>query len=123
MPVLDHPSRPTHETPGATFTTLASPSRGTTSGCVWRLHLQPGEPPNPHRLTHEEIFVATAGIATGRIGDEPFTVRAGQTLVVPADVEFEISATADGFDALVYFPVDGKGIIGDGEPFTPPWAL
>jgi len=123
MPVLDHPTRPTHETQGATFTTLVSPSRGATSASVWQLHLHAGEPATPHRLTSEEIFVVTGGEAHGRLGDERFTVGEGQTLVVPAGVDFEITATAGGFDALVYLPAGGKGVIGDGEPFTPPWAL
>jgi mannose-6-phosphate isomerase-like protein (cupin superfamily) len=123
MPVLEQPAGPTHEIPGATFTTLASPSNGTTSGSVWRLRLEPDQDAVPHRLTGEEIFVVTAGTAAGRLGDEPFTVRPGQVLVVPPAVDFEVHAGAAGFEAIVYLAVGGQAIIGDGQPFTPPWAL
>jgi quercetin dioxygenase-like cupin family protein len=123
MPVLEQPARPTHEIPGATFTTLASPSNGTTSGSVWRLRLEPDQDAVPHRLTGEEIFVVTGGAASGCLGVEPFAVGTGHVLVVPPGVDFELHAAAGGFEAIVYLAAGGQAIVNDGEPFTPPWAM
>jgi mannose-6-phosphate isomerase-like protein (cupin superfamily) len=122
MPVLEQPAQPTHEIPGATFTTLASPSTAASSGSVWRLRLEPDQAAVPHRLTSEEIFVVTGGAAHGLLGDEPFTVRRDQILVVPPGVDFELHSDNGGFEAIVYMAAGGQAIISDGEPFTPPWA-
>jgi mannose-6-phosphate isomerase-like protein (cupin superfamily) len=122
MAVIDQSVFPTHAIPGATFTTLASPSLGTTTGSVWRVRIDPGVPSPPHQLTSEEIFVVASGGAHGTIGAHEYNVREGQTLVVPPGVDFVLNADDDGFDALVYLAAGGQAMIGGGEPFTPPWA-
>ena len=43
MPVLSAPASPTHELPHARFTSLATPSRGTSETSVWRVEIAPGE--------------------------------------------------------------------------------
>ena len=124
MPLLNRPTEPTHRLPGATFTSLATPSRGTEDVSVWALRLSPGHPGTPHQLTRQEVFVALSGAASAVVGDERHHVRAGDALVVPAGVPFAIEAVGDqDFEALCCLPVGGQAVIGDGEPFTPPWAL
>lgn len=122
MPVIDPTAQRHHELHGARFQTLASPSVGSQETSVWRLRLEPGTPGVPHRVTREEIFVVLAGSATASLDGAPQPLAAGSTLVLPAGVELSLEAGADSLEAIVCLPVGGQGVIGDGEPFTPPWA-
>jgi quercetin dioxygenase-like cupin family protein len=122
MPVITHHERLHHEIPGARFETLASPSLGSEETSVWRLRLEPNTPGVPHRVTREEIFVALEGSATASLDGETVLLEAGSSLVLPPDVQFALAAGADGFEAIVCMPVGGQGRLGEGEPFTPPWA-
>ncbi len=63
-----------------------------------------------------------AGSATASLDGPPQPLAAGSTLVLPAGVELSLEAGADSLEAIVCLPVGGQGVIGDGEPFTPPWA-
>src|SRR3954463_15868470 len=102
MPVLPAPDRPTHELPGARFTTLATPLRGSTETSVWMLVLDAGAEPVPHRVTREEVFVALEGEPAGTLDGVAHTVRAGQTLALQPDVQFTLAATGPTpFRALV----------------------
>jgi quercetin dioxygenase-like cupin family protein len=124
MPVLAAPPAPTHELPGARFTTLASPSLGSTENSVWRLELLPDAEPVPHQVTREEIFVALEGAATATLDGVAAPVQAGDTLILGPGIDFTIVATGPApFRALVCLPVGGQGVVADGVPFTPPWAL
>jgi quercetin dioxygenase-like cupin family protein len=123
MPVIPAPTEPTHEMGGNRFTSLATPSRGSSSTCVWRVHIAPGTPAAPHRLTAEEVFVVLSGTASVRIDDQRSTARAGDAISVPPDVVFEISAEGeDPLEALCVMPVGGQAALEGGDPFTPPWA-
>jgi len=122
MPVIDRTAQRHHELHGAHFDALASPSLGSRETSVWRLRLEPGTPGVPHRVTREEIFVVLAGSATASLDGTAHPLAAGSTLVLPAGVELSLETGADQLEAIVCLPVGGQGVIGDGEPFTPPWA-
>lgn len=122
MPVITSHQRLLHEIPGARFETLASPSLGSEETSVWRLRLEPHTPGVPHRVTREEIFVALDGSATASLDGEAVSLVAGSSLILPPDVELALATGADGFQAIVCMPVGGQGRLGEGEPFTPPWA-
>ena len=70
MAVIPAPDRPTHELGETRFTSLATPSRGSTDTSVWQVEISPGTPATPHRLTREEVFVLLAGRADVRIGGQ-----------------------------------------------------
>lgn len=123
MPVLRVHERPTHELPGARFTTLASPRLGTVETSVWMLELDPGAEPVPHAVTREEVFVALEGEATATLDGVVHAVRAGEALALPPDVQFALAAAGPKpFRALVCLPVRGQAVMAGCEPFTPPWA-
>jgi quercetin dioxygenase-like cupin family protein len=122
MPVIESDAQRHHEIPGARFQTLASPSLGAEETSVWRVRLEAGTPGLPHRLTREEIFVVLAGSAVASLDGEPKRVASGSTLVLPAGVELSLATGDEGLEAIVCLPVGGQGMVGDGEPFTPPWA-
>jgi mannose-6-phosphate isomerase-like protein (cupin superfamily) len=123
VPVIHAPNVPTHELDGARFTSLATPSRGTTDTAVWRVELDPGTPPVPHSLTREEVFIVVEGAARVRIGDDEGRASHGDAIVVPPGVPFELSnATKGPLRLLCCMPVGGQGVLHDGTTFTPPWA-
>ena len=123
MPVLSAPAAPTHELPGARFTTLASPSSGSSETSVCRLELLPGAEPVPHKVTREEIFVALEGRGQATLDGVDHVVEAGDTLVLPPGVDFALAAVGGApFRAIVCLPVGGQATLAGGAPFTPPWA-
>jgi len=124
MAVVPAPAAPTHELGGARFTSLATPSRGSTDTSVWLVDIAPGTAGVPHRLTREEVFVVLSGRAEVRLGDTVSSAEAGDAIVVPPDVPFALAPIGnDALRAVCCLPVGGQGMLADGEPFTPPWAL
>jgi quercetin dioxygenase-like cupin family protein len=123
VPVIAAPAEPTHDLGGARFTSLATPLRGATHTSVWQVELDPGTPPNPHSLTSEEVFVVLEGTAAVRIGADDSRASAGDAIVVPAGVRFELSNGGDTpLRLLCCMPVGGQARLEDGTTFTPPWA-
>ncbi len=123
MAVIPAPASPTHQLGGNSFTSLATPSHGSTDTSVWQVEIQPGTPATPHRLTRQEVFVILSGSALVRIDGQSATAMPGDAVVVPAAVDFEIAAAgAEPLCALCCLPVGGQAQLADGEPFTPPWA-
>jgi mannose-6-phosphate isomerase-like protein (cupin superfamily) len=123
MPVLAAPITHTHELPGARFTSLATPSRGSTDVSIWHVEIAPGTMPVPHELTRTEVFVVLSGAAAVRIGEERSTAGTGDVIIVPADTPFELRNDSDmSFRALCCLPVGGQGRLAGGKEFTPPWA-
>lgn len=123
MPVIPAPAAPTHDIGGARFTSLATPTRGSTDTSVWRVEIDPDTPPTPHRLTRQEVFVVLDGRADVRIDGEAAVAAEGDVIVVPAGVSFELAAGGGRrLRALCVLPVGGQAQLDGGEPFTPPWA-
>ncbi len=122
MPIIPAPASPTHDLGDTRFTALASPSRGSSETSVWIVEIDPGAPPAPHRLTREEIFVVLDGAASVRVGEVTGSASAGDTVVVPPDVSFEIACLGRTRLRMVCcLPIGGQACVGDAT-FTPPWA-
>jgi|SRR3954447_25447758 quercetin dioxygenase-like cupin family protein len=123
MTVCQAPTRPTHELPGARFTTLVSPRRGSAETSVWLLELHADADVVPHRLTREEVFVALEGDAIATLDGAAHRLRAGDALALSPGVEFTLATAGSApFRAMVCLPVGGQAVVGDGPAFTPPWA-
>ena len=124
MPVLPAPTAPTHDIGGARFTSLATPtSGGATDTAVWKVEILPGTPATPHSLTREEVFVVLEGTASVRLAGSDAEAAVGDTIVVPAGVDFELASAGDApVHLLCCFPIGGKACTADGSIFTPPWA-
>jgi mannose-6-phosphate isomerase-like protein (cupin superfamily) len=124
MAVIPAPAAPTHELGGARFTSLATPSRGSTDTSVWLVDIAPGTEGAPHELTREEVFVVLAGRAEVRLGDTVSHADVGDAIVVPPGVRFALAPIGEEpLRAVCCLPVGGQGQLADGEPFTPPWAV
>jgi quercetin dioxygenase-like cupin family protein len=123
MSVIHAPAAPTHELGTTRFTSLATPSLGSTDTAVWQVEIQPGTPATPHSLTREEVFVVLAGTASASVGESVETARQGDAIVVPAGVPFALeNAGTDLLRLVCCFPVGGQACLDDGSVFTPPWA-
>lgn len=123
MSVIPAPASPTHELGGTRFTSLATPSRGSTESSVWQVELAPRTPATPHTVTREEVFVVLAGYADVRIGDEHAVAGPGDAIVVPPDTPFALANPSDQpLRALCCLPVGGQARPAEGEAFVPPWA-
>jgi quercetin dioxygenase-like cupin family protein len=123
MPVIAAPPAPTHELPGVRFTSLATPSRGSTDTSVWWVEIDPATPAATHRVTREEVFVVLAGTARVRLAGIDHVAGPGASIVVPPGVPFELAAEGDEpMRALCVLPLGGQAQMPGGEPFTPPWA-
>jgi mannose-6-phosphate isomerase-like protein (cupin superfamily) len=124
MAVIPAPAAPTHELGGARFTSLATPSRGSTDTSVWLVDIAPGTEGAPHELTREEVFVVLAGRAEVRLGETVSRADVGDAIVVPPGVRFALAPIGEEpLRAVCCLPVGGQGQLADGEPFTPPWAV
>jgi mannose-6-phosphate isomerase-like protein (cupin superfamily) len=123
MAVIPAPVAPTHELGATRFTSLATPSRGSTETCVWCVEIQPGAPATPHSLTHEEIFVVLDGDAWVHLDDVEVSAARGDAIAVPPNVRFAIAPIGgEPLRMLCCMPVGGQACTDDGAVFTPPWA-
>jgi quercetin dioxygenase-like cupin family protein len=124
MPVLTRPAAPTHQLPGAFFTSLATPTTGSVDTSVWEVRLSPGHPATTHQLTRQEVFVVLIGRGRASIAGVDHPLEVGSVLIVPAQTAFGLEAVGEAeLMALCCFPTDGQAVVGDLPPFTPPWAV
>jgi mannose-6-phosphate isomerase-like protein (cupin superfamily) len=122
MAVIEGQDAPTHEMHGVTFTALTSPSRGSSETSVWQVELPAGTAGMPHEMTREEVLVVLSGRAQVQLGDVTRQAGAGDTIVVPAGVQFGLANSGDEpLRAIACLPVGGQACLGD-QAFTPPWA-
>ena len=111
------------ETPNALMTTLASPSQGPAATLsMWRVEMRAGQQGPPHVFDTEQIWHLLTGQAQVSIGTEQLVLSPGDTVVLPAGTERQVTARADAqlivcgpADAVVHPP-------GEATPRgTPPW--
>lgn len=122
MPIIRQADAPIFRLPGLTVHGLASPQRGATETCVWRITLAADTPGFPHRVTREEIFVVVSGRAVATLAGATHPLEPGDALLVPAHTEFALANPSDEpLEALVVLPIGGQAVTAEGT-FTPPWA-
>lgn len=111
------------QTPNAVMTTLASPSQGPTAGLsMWLVEMQAGQQGPLHVFDAEQIWHLLEGEVEVTVDAGQLRLGSGDTVVLPAGSERQVSALADAQlivcgrgDAVVRVP---------GEPAprgTPPW--
>jgi quercetin dioxygenase-like cupin family protein len=135
MPVIRSADNRRTETPNAVMTTLASPTQGNAASAIWRVEMKPAQAGPLHAIDAEQIWTVLEGGASVLLGTETIAVRAGDTLVMAADVPRRI--TADRQDGLVAiatapasmraYPLDGFVVgahcaVPDGDKLVPAWV-
>ena len=102
MAVIAAPTNPTHDLAGTHFTSLATPSRGSSETSVWRVTIEPGVVSTPHRLTREEVFVVLGGTAQVTLDGAESIAHAGDAIVVVENVELTVNGdTSSGWFKVV----------------------
>ena len=111
------------QTPNALMTTLASPSQGPTVGLsMWLVEMRAGQQGPPHVFDTEQIWHLIEGEAEVTVNARTLVLGPGDTVVLPAGAERQVSARVDAQlvvcgrgDAIVRVP-------GEAAPRgTPPW--
>lgn len=125
MTVVRAADAPVFEVQGGAIIGGASPSRGATETCVWRVELAPGSGVPAHILDREEIFHALSGELVAIVDNHEHRVQAGDTLIVQPGSTLQIHVSTDRpFKAVVALPAGAQArFAGGGERFTPPWAV
>jgi len=111
------------QTPNAQMTTLASPSQGPTAGLsMWRVEMRAGQQGPLHVFDAEQIWHVLGGEAEVAVGAERLALSPGDTIVLPAGTERQVSARSDAQlivcgrgDAIAQVP--GEAAYGQ----IPPW--
>ena len=116
---------PRFGTDGTEITGYASPTRGSDKLSAWKVLLRPGVATPVHSLTEGEAFIALAGHGTFEFDGRVHELGAGDAICVPAGIDFRLANNSadEPFEAICCMVAEGRGQIGDGEPFTPPWAM
>ena len=124
MTVITAPSAPTHDLGDTRFTSLATPSRGSSDNAVWVVELDPGVAAPPHSLTREEIFVVLEGRAEVTQAGRVSTAGPTDAIVVPAGEDFGLRNVGTvPLRMLCCLPAGGQARLADGSLLTPPWSL
>lgn len=109
-------------TPNATMTGLAAPSRGSAELSTWHVDMPAGNTGPEHAVSREQVWTLTAGSLEITCDGRTETVRAGQTLVLPADVPRRVHAP-ERCEAYVVMRCDGVvSVPGTEGTRVLPWA-
>lgn len=111
------------ETPNALMTTLASPSQGPTAGLsMWLVEMRAGQRGPAHVFDTEQIWHLIEGEAGVTVDARQFVLGPGDTVVLPAGTERQVTARADTQlvvcgrgDAIARVPGEAA------SRGTPPW--
>jgi quercetin dioxygenase-like cupin family protein len=108
---------------GTDVTGYASPSRGSNTVSAWRIALSRGAGSPLHSLDTDQVFLVLSGCGTFEVEGRRHEVRAGDSISVPPELTFRLAnEREETFEAIACMAAGGRGRIGDGEPFVPPWA-
>lgn len=126
----DRPDLPHIGLVGDTYTTLLSGKETAGRFCLVDMHVPPGGGPAPHRHDFEETFIVLAGEIEAMFRGEKTSVRAGQTVHIPANAPhgFHNSSGADARLLCICSPAGQEGFFAEvGVPVatrtTPPPPL
>jgi quercetin dioxygenase-like cupin family protein len=96
FPVIRRTERRHSETPAGVMTTLASPTVGATAGLsMWEVAMTAGASGPLHLFDSEQIWTVLDGELSVAIGGQREEIQSGDTVVIPADLERQISARTD----------------------------
>jgi quercetin dioxygenase-like cupin family protein len=102
---------------------LAGPSQGSQEISTWRVVMEPGSDAPVHSIDKEQIWMPLTGAFEFVVEGETTLVKAGQALVVPAEVFRSFRAVDAQAQALCAMVVGGTGAMPGNDARVPlPWA-
>ena len=124
MPVIHAADATVHRLHDTSFTSYASPSRGSRELCAWRIEIPAGTHGVPHHVSHEEVLYILSGTLGATVDGQPSEAAAGDVILVPAGSRFSVGNAGDEpATAWVTTSVGFAGVLPDGSRITPPWTL
>ena len=122
MPITKHAETVEQQMHGFAFRSLARSEQGSTELAVWQIYA-PAQAASPaHAMSHEEVVVVQSGRLAATIGDERFEAGPGDTFIVPAGTQFQLSNPFDEPAEAVACTRLGMAAVIDGQNMTPPWT-
>lgn len=123
MPVIRAAQSVVHQMHGTSFTSYASPARGSRELCAWHIEIPGRTEGVPHHVSREEVLYILGGTLRVTVDGETADAAAGDVVLVPAGAEFAASNQAeDPATAWVTTTVGFAGVLPDGSWFSPPWT-
>jgi len=123
MPVIRAAQSVVHQMHGTSFTSYASPARGSRELCAWRVEIPGRTDGVPHHVSREEVLYVLSGTLRVTLNGDPADAAAGDVVVVPSGAQFGARNQTDGPPtAWVTTTVGFAGVLPDGSWFTPPWT-
>jgi len=123
MPVISAAQSVVHQMHGTSFTSYASPARGSRELCAWRVEIPGRTDGVPHHVSREEVLYVLSGTLRVTVDGDAADAAAGDVVLVPAGAQFAASNQTDVLaTAWVTTTVGFAGVLPDGSWFTPPWT-
>jgi quercetin dioxygenase-like cupin family protein len=123
MPVIRAAQSVVHQMHGTSFTSYASPARGSRELCAWRIEIPGGTEGVPHHVSREEVLYVLDGTLRVTLDGEAEDAGPGDVVLVPAGARFGASNLAtERATAWVTTTAGFAGVLPDGSWFTPPWT-
>lgn len=111
------------ETPAGVMTTLASPTQGESERLsLWHVDMKAGRAGPLHVFDSEQLWTVTRGRVRIALREEPMELASGDTAVLPAGLERQITALEDTAMIVCGYGNAVASVPGEDEPRgTPPW--
>jgi quercetin dioxygenase-like cupin family protein len=123
MPVIRAAQSVVHQMHGTSFTSYASPARGSRELCAWHVEIPGHTDGVPHHVSREEVLYVLSGTLRVTVDGDAANAAAGDVVLVPAGAQFGASNESDSpATAWVTTTVGFAGVLPDGSWFTPPWT-
>ncbi len=83
MPVIRAAESVVHQMHGTSFTSYASPARGSRELCAWRIEVPGGTEGVPHHVSREEVLYVLSGTLQVTVDGLAEEASAGDVVLVP----------------------------------------
>jgi quercetin dioxygenase-like cupin family protein len=123
VPVIHAAESVVHHLHGTSFTSYATPARGSRELCAWRIEIPGRTEGVPHLVSREEVLYVLSGTVRATVDGQSEDAAAGDVILVPAGSRFGVDNLADEpVTAWVTTSVGFAGVLPDGSWITPPWT-
>lgn len=124
MTVVRHTETRRTETSAGVATTLASPTQGGAGSALWRVDVPPHTSGPVHEFDVEQIWTVLTGSLVVDLDGTTHDAAEGDTVVLPAGVQRQISSGPEGYHAIVTAPAGARARTPQSDsPVVPAWIV